>query len=219
MSDKKTVILVAGYRGMGKDYISQNGLSSYEIFFKPGVTKSKLNVLSCLGKVPIFKFADPLRNLLGPFMGLSPELIAQYDSIKDVHNKIPYNSCIRDYFIGIGAAVRAIDPDFFAKRTILAIEQCQENTVVVSDWRYPNELKCMEERFNVVTVRVHRIIDAEENITSIPGPEVTSERSLDKVETDFFVFPRFNMTHLSSLFKQVEEVFPQYSKYSLFMSI
>lgn len=218
LNTKKTVILVGGYRGMGKDYISQNGLRGYEIFFRPGTSQGKLRtLLSSLGRVsvpvPIFKFADPLRNLLGPFMGLSPDIIAQYDSIKDLKDRLPYNGSIRDYFIGIGAAVRNVDPDFFVKRLIVDIKQCESDTVIVSDWRYPNEFDYMKDQFNVVTVRVHRVMDNDDNLLPIPDKNIVSERSLDDTETDFLVTPR---SQFKLLFTHVDHLFPQYTSYNLY---
>lgn len=173
---------------MGKDYLGSNGIKGYAVFAHPerGTTEKYSAMKKFLGVSKIYRFAEPLKGLLTTFMGLSDECVKEYDSIKDTLNKIPpYNGTIRDYFIGIAATTRLIDPDFFAKRTVMEILKNQEDGVTITDWRFPNEYKVLSDEFgeeNIITIRVHRDYD-------IPPNDVESEHSLDDIQPDFFLVP------------------------------
>jgi hypothetical protein len=128
-------------------------------------------------------FARPLRDLLEPYMGLSLTDI-RYERVKDVPDAIPYQGSIRDYFKAIAMATREVDPNFYALRSILAIDKC-ESDVVITDFRYPNEYEVLAKHYGVehiTTIRVHREVGPD------PELEVSSENSLLGFEPNIYIY-------------------------------
>lgn len=131
-----TVILVTGYARTGKDTFAQAVLD-----LVPGARK--------------VAFADDLKNASNFFLerlGLHgrADLRTEADKVR-----------FREFLVAGGKMARAIDKDVFAN---LAATTAHHNllagrVVVMSDWRYRNELVAVQTRcapYKVVTVRLHR---------------------------------------------------------------
>jgi hypothetical protein len=131
-----TVILVTGYARTGKDTFAQAVLD-----LVPGARK--------------VAFADDLKNASNFFLerlGLhgKADLRTEADKIR-----------FRDFLVAGGKMARALDKDVFAN---LAARSAYLNllagrVVVMPDWRYRNELVCVQTvcaPHKVLTVRLHR---------------------------------------------------------------
>lgn len=215
MSHRPIILLVTGYRGMGKDYIALNGIQNHVLFqsYKSVPFETLFqDISSCKKK----KFASPLRLLLKDYF-YTPITDDEYDQQKDNRTFLPYDGSIRDFFIEIARATRSVDPDFFAKRLDLEIKSSENqedehnyeefndhdfhqnyircskferSKFIVTDWRYPNEYEYLRIHNDVFTLRVHREIDADGKHITIPSHRDESEHSLDDFATDFVVVPK-----------------------------
>lgn len=180
-----SIVLVTGYRRMGKDYIVKHGFNNYRLFVNP----KRLNTpIPSLTKLRTMKFATPLRSLLSPDGYFVPEGIntGEYEYRKDDPDFLPYDATIRKFFIEISRATRLVDQNFFAKRLEMDLN---DTPTVITDWRYPNEYNYLNQHNKVVTIRVHREYDHHGKKMDIPNEEDDSEHSLDTFKTDFVAVP------------------------------
>lgn len=168
------VILICGKRGSGKDTFAKfiNGqffpknfcsgffFESQEYPFSKKCTpqfNSEIFGFSENKNIPIVKFASPLKSIMGGLMGLSPDVIENYEKIKDDPEKIEYNGSVRDYMMGVGEVVRKIDPDFFAKRLHQELLERDEEIFMCTDWRYSNECEYLRSKsVEIIKVRICR---------------------------------------------------------------
>lgn len=103
---------------------------------------------------------DPVREAVIPEWGRSPREILQ----------VVGTELFRDNF----------DPDFWVKLGSRQIEHHLRNghNVVVSDCRFPNEIKCIKKEFDGTTVRIVRDGQTREDVHA-------SETALDNYEADY----------------------------------
>ena len=178
-----SILLVSGFRGMGKDYIVNHGYHGYTILqHRKRVSKS----LPDPTNLTRMKFATPLRKLLNGYF--TPDSIdaIDFEHHKDDPDFLPYNGTLRQLFIEIARATRLVDQDFYAKRLDMELT---DQPAVVTDWRYPNEYDYLAKHNHIVTLRVHREYDHHGKRINIPNDDDNSEHSLDNFKTDFIAIP------------------------------
>lgn len=177
------IFLITGYRGMGKDYLARHGLDNY-VLLKHHKSQAKCDYHP--DKFNLMKFATPLRKLLNGYF--TPDVISphSFEQRKDDITYLNYEGSLRTFFIEIARATRRVDQDFFAKRLDMEIE---DENVVVTDWRYPNEYEYLKRHNDVTTIRVYREYDHHGRLMNLPSIEDDSERSLDSFKTDFIAIP------------------------------
>lgn len=200
------IYLVCGYRRTGKDsfYSIMSG-QRLDKRFKWKIYGKSLNVAPL---VPIngckqISFAEKLKQEASEIYGI-PSFVSDDD--KDIkqfrHYKTGEIVSARDIYIEWGAIRRSQDPDYWCKTAFTQYNK--SDTVIVTDWRFPNESKYIFDNFsNVTTLRLYRS-DIQE-----PPIDVSSEHSLDNIITDLLLV---RSDVLNEIDKAVEK-FPQYKDY------
>lgn len=133
---RPTVILVTGYARTGKDTFADAFLS-----LVPGSRK--------------VAFADILKDAGNLFL----ERLDLHGRA-DLHRESD-KTRFREFLVAGGRMARAIDPDVFANEaaTVAKLNLQAGRCVVISDWRYANELVAVQTKcapHKVITVRLHR---------------------------------------------------------------
>ena len=122
----RTVVLISGYARAGKDTLGQ-GLLEWSV-----KNSDKVN------------FADELKdsaNLWIDSVGLTGVGNFFHDEFKSEH---------RDVLVSLGSFARKFDQDVWAKMLCENIQNCVDDdgipfeTVICTDWRYLNELTCVQ---------------------------------------------------------------------------
>ena len=122
----RTVVLISGYARAGKDTLGQ-GLLEWSV-----KNSDKVN------------FADELKdsaNLWIDSVGLTGIGNFFHDEFKSEH---------RDVLVSLGSFARKFDQDVWAKMLCESIQNCVDDdgipfeTVICTDWRYLNELTCVQ---------------------------------------------------------------------------
>lgn len=121
----KKIIALAGIKRSGKDSVAA-------ILDKQGYTH--------------FKFADYLAKLVTEVVGKNIAAIYSQDNLKEI-SIVGFGKSWRELMIEIGARERAKDPKVFVKKTIEAINQCDNDLIVISDVRMINEIEGLREAF------------------------------------------------------------------------
>lgn len=81
---------------------------------------------------------------------------------------------------GIGQTVRAYNEDFWAVRVVRAIEHDQPDIAVITDCRFPNEIKFVKAFFrDTTTLKILR--------SGVEDLDDISEHSLDDYEPDYYI--------------------------------
>lgn len=133
---KPTVVIVTGYARTGKDTFAE----------------AFLNLIEGSRKVAFADILKAASNLFLERLGLH--------GLADL-NREGDKTRFRDFLVAGGKMARALDPDVFARE---AAQTAKMNLlcgrcVVISDWRYANELVAVQTicaPYKVVTVRLHR---------------------------------------------------------------
>lgn len=198
----KEVTLICGYKRSGKDTLlydchnmSPNDINKKWIVYQRW---------PYVGDVPMIwgsrvSFADKLKTQVLEELGMP--MSTDTESIKD--RVIEDGKTFRDYLIEAAARERVKDPEYWIKK---ALQGCDKEYIAITDWRYPNELSHFTENgYRVKTFRVFR------HEIKVPDPDDATERSLDRVETDYLVVP-FNSHRVHH--RIACRLFPQYKNYS-----
>ncbi|SPN79704.1 Hypothetical protein ZAZAV_448 [Cedratvirus Zaza IHUMI] len=136
-------------------------------------------------------FADQLKENVHRELGLTE--VTEHD--KDhlyINGKL-----LRDYYIEEGARGRAIDPLYWVKGVL---PFSLEDTVVVTDVRFPNELDHIN-KFDCLTARLYR------SPVPLPSFNDVTERGLDQAETDLLLVTS------EAEYERALSLFPQYQHY------
>jgi hypothetical protein len=117
----------------------------------------------------------------------------------------------RRYCIERGLEMRRLNIDHWCA---LALKDLSPDTrVMVTDWRFQNELRYAGTQGPVVSVRVFR------KEVPIPPPNEESEHSLDAVVTDYLLVPGYDLSgrpvNHEEQFQAACALFPQYRDYIL----
>ena len=115
-SHSKTLILLSGWAGSGKDAAAA--------------------ALAPLG-FQRFAFADPLKEDVAAATGLPPAMFER--PFKDQPLSVSDSRTPRDLLLAHAATARATDPDIYARAITNAILNNRVTRAVISDWRYRRE--------------------------------------------------------------------------------
>lgn len=209
-NSKMRVILVCGYRRTGKDTLyhklshpNETQLFNWQVY-RPSNSSNNLN----LDHSPVrLAFADILKEEASEKYQI-PLVISDAD--KDIKQFIHYQTgemvSARDIYIEWGAIRRKEDPNYWCKVAFESIDN--ESCVIVTDWRFENEIAYAQSKFDdVVTIRLYR--------SDIDEPDITieSEHNLDTYLTDLLLVKD------EADFNVAIQKFPQYREYTLTGSI
>lgn len=184
------IIMISGWAGSGKD--SAAALLVEEFGFHR------------------YAFADIIKSSCSAQYNIPLEYFHDV-SLKDMPlPEWPDKTTPRDLLIAYGANARVINKDVFVHNTVMAIQNDGHQHVVITDWRFPNEVKYMKEAYfasPVVTVRIQR-----PDLTSMDSP---SEHQLDDAPTDLTIV---NDGSISDLRSKIREAVSPYME-TLFQDV
>jgi hypothetical protein len=135
-----SIILIRGYSQSGKDFVGKILCKKY------GYQR--------------FAFADSLKQLVvNKYHTNMQQLHSQYGKMEicphDEHGRT-----YRQILIDEALLARSMDDNCFAKDCCKEIKKYNVDRVVITDWRYPNELEALKEHFpeyEITTVHLVRI--------------------------------------------------------------
>lgn len=201
------VHLICGYKGTGKDdlhlSLTGNKLPRKYLIFARGPSSMEAATAytppspwdSFLRRTRL-SFASPLKEIVHKELNLQRPVDPFF---KDIHiHWLGYS--LRDMYIITAGREKMINgechfAEMLAKRVV---DTSPDHVYDVTDFRFPEELRVMREKFNVVTTRVFR------SSVSLPKSDDHSERSLDNLTTDYLVVPEEDVEEALALFPQYE---------------
>lgn len=217
--------LICGYRRHGKNVVGEILREGYSEGIKgmesASYRKEKFVVNKFEGDLVEKSFAAELKKMAARIYNI-PEIIP--DDEKDVvqyrHPITKKLSSARDFFIELARIKRDENINYWCIKALEGsrlssgvMEEQIKNSIVITDWRYKNELVyvrnfCQENDFDLITIRVFRVS------APIPPPGEQSEHQLDDVETDYVVFYNDDAME-GDVMERIKELFPQYLNFEV----
>ena len=197
---KTMLYLVCGYKRTGKDTLVKMYNSEKE--FNWDVYKNSNNNKKFTIK-PVIRIglADNIRKEVNKMLDISK--VIDYDTFKET--VVKDGKTYRDILIEHGAYRRGQDIDYWIE-SALDPENTKGKNVMVTDWRFSNELDYVRNtNVDVTTIRLFR------SEVPIPQGDIISEHQLDGTLTDFLLIPK---TDTNFEFDEACRLFPQYKKYT-----
>ena len=184
-----SIILLRGFSHSGKDYIGQILCEKYDY------TR--------------FAFADSLKKIVAKNFGCSLEQLHSQEGKLQVCESDSLQRTYRQILIDEALRLRNIDSGVFAKHCCNEIigpnpEETPER-IVITDWRYPNEIAILESLFSdykITPVLIQRINQAESPVNDI------SEHQLDSRQNDYILNNNMDETiyqEIEGLIKKINE--------------
>lgn len=184
-----SIILLRGFSHSGKDYIGQILCKNYD--YKR------------------FAFADSLKKIVAKNFGCSLEKLHSQEGKLQICESDLLKRTYRQILIDEALRLRNIDSGVFAKHCCNEIigpnpEEIPER-IVITDWRYPNEIAILERLFpdyKITPVLIHRIRQVESPVNDI------SEHQLDSRQNDYILHNNMNETiyqEIEGLIKKINE--------------
>jgi len=139
-----SIILIHGYSQSGKDFIG--------------------NILCKKHEYTRFAFADSLKRLVSKMYGIPlDELHSQDGKIKICEQDL-FSRTYRQILIDEARYMRELDKHYFARKCCQEIEHKQTYKIVITDWRFPNELEVLQFYFpNFIITPIHIIRKSQED--------------------------------------------------------
>ena len=122
-----SIILIRGYSHSGKDFAG--------------------NILCTHYGYQRVAFADSLKQMVADLYPISIEMLHTQEGKRQICEHDPLKRTYRQILIDEAIRVRAIDDNCFAKACCQEIQQKRMERVVITDWRYPNELEVVQSYF------------------------------------------------------------------------
>lgn len=182
-----SIILLRGFSHSGKDFVGQ--ILCNEFDYKR------------------FAFADSLKKMVAKEFNCSLEQlhsqegklqICETDSLKRTYRQILIDEALR---------LRNLDASVFAKHCCNEIigpnPESTPDRIVITDWRYPNEIKIIQElfpRYNITPVHIIR-----EGQTESPVNDI-SEHQLDSRTDDYRLINQMNNSIYQEVSKLIESI-------------
>jgi hypothetical protein len=212
-----TLIMVAGYRGSGKDtlykQLSDKNFKpefNWKVYYNPNIDINKLKILYDLNNLQIIRisFADKLKEQVRKNLINEKNIDETFDTEKYKDSPISCSSSknndnmtFRDYCIELAAKCRSNDIDHWCKLVYDNIIENDDKNIMITDWRYENEYIFFEKLKQIISMRVYR------SSIMIPDKNILSEHNLDNFVTDYLLVTN------EYEFKLAIKEFPQYSEY------
>lgn len=171
-----TIILLRGFSHSGKDYIGQILCNKY------GYKR--------------FAFADSLKMIIQQNFKCAPRdlhtqegklEICEGDSLKRTHRQI---------LIDEGLHLRNIDAEVFARHCCSEIYLYNPDKIVITDWRYLNELAILKQAFPTHKIIPVHVIRTDQNTSPVDD---ISEHQLDDRYDDYILLNNMNNTILDKI--------------------
>lgn len=186
--------MICGYRKTGKDTLVKmfNDQEEFKwlIYHSPLIDDLKIDKVKRIG------LADALRKEVNTIYNISDGI--NYDTFKET--KMENGKTYRDILIEHGTFRRSQDINYWVRQVINLIYETDGN-IMITDWRFVNELNYLVKWFDIITIRLFR------SEVPIPSYEVESEHNLDNVLTNYLLVTS------EEEFKKACEIFPQYNNF------
>lgn len=175
-----SIIILRGFSHSGKDYIGQILCNNFS--YKR------------------FAFADSLKNMIQTDLKCSWEHLHTQEGKQQICNNDPHKRTYRQILIDEALRLRNIDNDIFAKDCCYAINKLKLEEpvqIVITDWRYSNELTILEQafpRYKITPVHIQSTKQTKSPINDI------SEHQLDDRCYDYQLINQMNDT----IYKDIE---------------
>lgn len=177
----KLAILLTAPRKTGKDTLVDKILFSSNEYKWKIYSRQDNTQLDLPQDLVHIAFAKKLKRDCSKIYNI-PENISDED--KDIKQFIHYITgelvSARDIYIEYGKLKRLEDIDYWCAA---AVSDNLDDNIIITDWRFPNELDYISSKYRVVTVRLYRSNVIEADFT------VESEHSLDLFPVDFVLVP------------------------------
>lgn len=183
------IILLRGYSQSGKDFIGKILCDTYG--FKR------------------FAFADSLKKIISLNYTCAVDILHSQEGKLKICETDPLKRSYRQILIDEALRLKETDQDIFAKeccKDILKLyEDSYANKIVITDWRFPNELEVIKQYFpnyKIITVHVHRhnqILSPVDNI---------SEYHLENHNSDYSIVNNMN----EEIYDQIDRLFNYINK-------
>ena len=134
-----SIILLRGYSKSGKDYIG--------------------NILCSKYNYNRFSFADSLKEIVSEKYNCSIQLLHSQDGKKMICQSDNNRRTYRQILIDEALYYRSINPDIFAENCCKSIIQSNTDKIVITDWRYENEISVITTIFPTYKVFPVHIIN------------------------------------------------------------
>jgi len=159
-----SIILIRGYSQSGKDYVGRILCKKY------GYHR--------------FAFADSLKHLVSNKYHVSIEqLHSQQGKLQHCEEDLQKRT-YRQILIDEALLVRNNDDDYFAKECCEDIRQYNTKYIVITDWRYPNELNVIKEFFPDYKITTLHVIRTSQTTSPV---EDHSEYQLTNIIADHII--------------------------------
>jgi hypothetical protein len=170
-----SIILLRGFSHSGKDYVGR--------------------ILCEIHNYKRYAFADSLKKLVATEFGCEVEQLHSQEGKLQVCHNDKQKRTFRQILIDEALRLRNIEPSIFAKECCKDIygvnpEEVPDN-IVITDWRYPNEIEIVKNMFpshKVIPILVKRVGQDKSPINDI------SEYQLINRESDYIINNLMNKT-------------------------
>lgn len=182
-----SIILLRGYSQSGKDFVGKVICDTY------GYKR--------------FAFADSLKRIIAAtFNSNIDDLYSQEGKLKICENDLGHRT-YRQILIDEALRLKVIDEDVFAKeccKEIIKFCACGiANKIIITDWRFPNELKVVRDYFpnhKIYTIHIQRSDQLISPVNNI------SEYHLTNYKSDYSIINNMNNTIYDEITKVMSSI-------------
>jgi hypothetical protein len=178
-----SIILLRGFSNSGKDYVGK--------------------ILSDKYEYKRFAFADSLKNIVAKQYNCNTEQLHSQAGKLDICLSDSAKRTYRQILIDEALRLRNLDCDIFAKLCCEDIKKSSNTKIVITDWRYLNELDVISKYFpdyKIQTVHIKRIGQNESPVSDI------SEYQLQNRINDYTIYNSLNDTIYNEIEKLINYI-------------
>lgn len=174
-----SIILLRGFSHSGKDFVGQILCNQY------GYKR--------------FAFADSLKIMVANEFKCPVEQLHSQEGKLQRCKVDSLNRTYRQILIDEALRLRNIDPGVFVKHCCQQISSAKSNKIVITDWRYTNELEILQTTFPEFTITPVHII--REGQDQSPVNDI-SEYQLNSRTMDFIIYNKLD----NSIYEEVKKL-------------
>lgn len=155
-----SIIMIRGFSHSGKDYIG--------------------NLLCKNYKYVRFAFADSLKKIVAENFNCSLNKLHSQEGKLEICEKDSMKRTYRQILIDEALRLRNLDENIFVNRCCQDIISSGANNIVITDWRYPNEIDIITKIFpyhKIVPICVKRLNQIKSPVDDISEYHLTSRES------------------------------------------
>lgn len=174
-----SIILLRGFSHSGKDFVGEILCREYQ--YKR------------------FAFADSLKSMVATSVGCPVEQLHSQEGKLKICELDPAKRTYRQILIDEALRLRSIDAGIFAKHCCKEIDCIGADRIVITDWRYDNELEIVTRTFSqmkVIPVHIIRSNQIESPVNDI------SEYQLQHRCDDYVIHNKMDNT----IYKEIQEL-------------